>query len=70
MPRKKGGLERMEQEKKKRQSGQNGRDSVRVEERAEMVLRQRARPDDRSAQRPVSHRRSNAREGVTGYCVC
>ena len=40
MPRKKGGLERMEQEKKKRQSGQNGRDSVEWKSEAEMILRQ------------------------------
>ena len=40
MPRKKGGLERMEHEKKKRQSGQNGRDSVEWKSEAEMVLRQ------------------------------
>ena len=42
----------------------------RVEERGGDGPSATVRLTDRSARRPVSHRRSNAREGVTGYCVC
>ena len=40
MPRKRGGNERMDGERRKRQAGQNGRDSVEWKSEAEMVLRQ------------------------------
>ena len=39
-PRKRGGYDRMDAERRKRQTGQNGRDSVEWKSEAEMVLRQ------------------------------
>ena len=69
MPRKKGGLERMEQEKKKRQSGQNGRDSVEWKSEARWSFGQQY--DRPTEVRGVRLAPSIERwEGVTGYCVC